>query len=794
MQAPANRIFKNSNYVIAIGSSLMIALMISLALSAMSHMAVIKQNMETITHERSERINMLTSMRRIVRERSLTMYAIYLTQDEFDRDAEFMRFHAMAEQFIKLRLKLVEAGILPQQEDKFKEAMQLINKTAPLQSNLVDKLIDQTTTDVYQIMSAIDLPMEKKILALFDDLIAIEQDYTRDALRTAQDEFSEARTTMIGIGSAAFLLSIVITLLVIRRTSQIESELFEAKEEAEVTLHAIGDAVITTNAQGEVVYLNPAAERLTGWTLKEAEGKALKEVYHLRAEDDEGYSSAYQNNADGKSSEAHSHSVLVNRNQSEHIITDTSSTLRKNDGTEFGHVIVSRDVTFERELTKQLTWQACHDSLTHLVNRREFESILQYVLKHQRYLDKKYALLYMDLDQFKLVNDTCGHSAGDELLKQISVLLRTNTRDADTLARLGGDEFGLILEGCPVDNALSVAKQIIAAVSDFRFVWNGKIFTLGISIGLVMMGEFAKDANTLLSSADSACYIAKEKGRNRVWLHHLADKEVAQHRGEMEWASRITSALENNEFTLYFQKVVPLAEGAVGTYYEFLVRIIAEDGRIIAPMAFIPAAERYGTMLAIDRWIVRNAFAWIREQGDNSNPKDIYAINLSGKSLCDSGFLIFCIDELTRSGVNAKNICFEITETSAVSNWTHANEFVTVLKEQGCLFALDDFGSGMSSFGYLKNLDVDFLKIDGTFIRDMLNDPIDRAMVTAINQIGHVLGTKTIAEFVEDDDTRVALIELGIDYAQGFGIHKPQPLDLPVTKQAKNLSSRLKHG
>lgn len=795
MLSPPKRIFRTSNYVIAIGSSMMIALMISLALTAMSHMAAIKESMETITNERSERINMLTSMRRIVRERSLTMYAIYLTQDEFDRDDEFMHFNAMAEQFIKLRLDFEKAGVLPQQGEKFKQAMQLINRTAPLQGDIVDKMMDNSATNVYQIMSVVDLPLEKEILSLFDDLLAIEQDYTRDALQSAKAEYKEAQYAMIGIGFVAFILSVVITFLVIRRTGKIEGELFEAKEQAEVTLHAIGDAVITTNANGEVVYINPVAERLTGWRLKEAIGKPLKEVYHLKSEDSEEFSStAYQSSICSKSPDTHRHSVLISRNQAEHTVKDTESTLRKDDGTEFGRVIVSRDVTTERNLTKQLTWQACHDSLTALVNRREFESILQNILENETHFDKQYALLYMDLDQFKLVNDTCGHSAGDELLKQLSSLLSTNIREADTLARLGGDEFGLILDGCPVNEALRVAKEIIESVGDFRFVWKGKIFSLGMSIGLVMLDEFSKDANIMLSAADAACFIAKDKGRNRVWLHHFDDEDVLQRHGEMEWAAKINSALERNGFTLYYQKVSPLIESEGGAYFEFLVRMVTEQGEIISPMAFIPAAERYGTMVAIDRWVVRNAFDWLRAQQKKLNPKDIYSINLSGQSLCDGEFLKYCIDEIARSEIIASCICFEITETAAIANWSHASEFVAALREKGCRFALDDFGSGMSSFGYLKNLSVDYLKIDGAFVSDMLKDPIDHVMVTAINQIGQVLGSKTIAEFVEDKSILDALLEVGVNYAQGFAIHKPQPLDPPLPNQAGNEGSQLKHG
>jgi diguanylate cyclase (GGDEF)-like protein/PAS domain S-box-containing protein len=793
------KFFTNSNYVIAIGSSLMIALMIALAVSAMSHMSAIKASMETITHERSQRIEVLTNMRRIIRERSMTMYAIYLTADPFDKDVEFMHFNAQAEQFIKLRLDFERAGALPQQAEKFKQAMQLINKTAPLQEDIVDKMIDGKVTNVYQLMSAVDLPMEKRILALFDDLIKIERDYTRDAVASAQQEYDTAYLTMILIGCVVFVLSVLITALVMRRTGQIEGALFEAKEQAEVTLHAIGDAVITTDARGKVVYLNPVAEQLTGWSTREAVGRPLAEVYHLR--DEQGQESvqhpAYAGELDGQAMGLHQHSILTSRDEVEYIVKDTASPLCKDNGEVFGSVIVSRDVTHERKLTQQLTWQACHDSLTGLVNRREFENQLERLLLSGDKDEKHNALLYMDLDQFKLVNDTCGHIAGDELLKQLTVLLRSSIRGADTLARLGGDEFGLVLEGCPIEQAQRIADELIQVVRDFRFVWKGKIFTLGVSVGLAMM-DGSTSANAILSAADAACFIAKDKGRNRVWIHQMEDEDVAQRHGEMEWASRINHALEQDSFTLYQQKATPIAAGNQGDYIEFLLRMVDDDGGIIAPMAFIPAAERYGTMVAIDRWVVHHALGWLYRTFGDTVPQDVYAINLSGQSIGDSAFLQFCVEELERSQMAPQCICFEITETAAISNWSHASEFVAVLKSLGCRFALDDFGSGMSSFGYLKNLAVDYIKIDGAFVADMLKDPVDHVMVSAINQIGQVMGSKTIAEFVEEKSILNALKELGVDYAQGYGVHHPDQVEAfalsSPLKDSSDLDDNLKLG
>ncbi|MGD8567777.1 MAG: EAL domain-containing protein [Gammaproteobacteria bacterium] len=773
------KLHSNANYVVAIGSSLMIALMISLAVTGISHMGSIKDAMDSITTERAERINILTAMRRIVRERSLTMYAIYLTKDPFQRDEEFMHFNALAEQFIKLRTEFEKAGVLPQQRQMFDKGLELISRSAPLQENIVDLMMDQEHTDIYTLMSAIDLPLEKHILATFDKLIEIEQEITRNANVTAKQDYEEAYYMMVLIGIIVTVLGILITALVIHRTRRIEGDLYEAKEQAEVTLHAIGDAVITTNSAGEVVYLNPAAEHLTGWRHEDAVGRNIAEVYCVK--DENGKNTVdhpiYQGKIDGQAMALHPHCILTSRDENEYIVKDTSSPLYNHGGNKFGMVLVSRDVTHERTLANQLSWQARHDSLTGLANRRQFEHTLMTLLSNFDVEGAKHALLYLDLDQFKLVNDTCGHIAGDELLKQIVILLKSNIREADLLARLGGDEFGLILEGCPMDKAERIANQLVEAVREFRFVWKGKVFSLGVSIGLAMIDEHRRDAETVLSAADAACFIAKDKGRNRVWIHQLDDAEVAQRHGEMEWASKINTALEENRFLLYYQKVQPITENDGRHYYEFLVRMVNEAGEIISPMSFIPAAERYGTMVAIDRWVLRRVFSWLGKNSQKIKPHDVYSINLSGQSLCDDSFLQFCVSEIVNSKIDPRNICFEITETAAISNWSHASAFVTALKSRGCRFALDDFGSGMSSFNYLKNLPVDYIKIDGAFVSDMLTDSVDQVMVNAINQIGQSMGIKTIAEFVENQEILEMLKQMHVDFAQGFGVHVPEALE-----------------
>ena len=769
----------NANYVIAAGLSLMIALMISLAITGITHMGSIKDAMETVTTERAERINILTALRRIVRERSLTMYAIYLIEDPFKRDEEYMHFNELAEQFIKLRMQFEQAGILPQQQLMFNDTLRLIRRSAPLQQKIVDMIVEGIQKKVFSLMSSIDLPLEKRILTSFDKLIEIEQEITRNANATAKQEYEDAYSMMIAIGIAVTLVGVLITLLVVRRTRQIEGALFEAKEQAEVTLHAIGDAVITTDAQGNVVYLNPVAEHLTGWQCKDAVGKGVSQVYCVKNEltGNAVDHPAYQGKIDGQVMGLHQHYLLNSRDGIEYTVKDTASPLFNNNGEKLGVVVVSRDETHERNLTHQLSWQARHDSLTGLANRREFELLLSSLLSNPDPDRPKHALLYLDLDQFKLVNDTCGHVAGDELLKQIVVLLKSNIREVDMLSRLGGDEFGLILEACPLPKAERIATQLVEAVRSFRFVWKGKVFSLGVSIGLAMIDETCRNSEAILSAADAACFIAKDKGRNRVWIHHMDDEDVAQRHGEMEWASKINTALESDRFLLYYQKVQPITDSDGRSYYEFLLRMVNEAGEIIAPMAFIPAAERYGTMAAVDRWVVQRVLGWLGKNNTKIKDNDVYSVNLSGQSLCDDGFLQYCINQLDNSRVNPQQLCFEITETAAISNWSHASQFVAALKSRGCQFALDDFGSGMSSFAYLKNLPVDYIKIDGAFVSDMLSDPVDQVMVNAINQIGQVMGIKTIAEFVENQDILKLLKEMQVDYAQGFGIHVPEALE-----------------
>ncbi len=445
-----------------------------------------------------------------------------------------------------------------------------------------------------------------------------------------------------------------------------------------------------------------------------------------------------------------------------------------------GFVTSYTDITETHRLSKQLSHQATHDALTELPNRRAFEEQLERALGQAREHGVEHAMCYLDLDQFKVINDTCGHVAGDELLRQLGQTLHAKVRRRDVLARLGGDEFGVLLGECTLAEARRVAGALRAAVEEFRFLWEGKSFRLGVSIGLVPVTAGSGSVTEVLSAADAACYAAKDQGRNRIHLFNEDDAALARRQGEMQWVVRIQHALDEDRLRLDAQPIVPL-DGASdeGSHYELLLRMLDDRGRPVSPGQFLPAAERYNLMGRLDRWVVRHAFE--RLAADPAALEELFActINLSGQSFSDDEFLGFVVGELERTGVPPEKFVFEVTETAAISNLATATRFMNALKGIGCRFALDDFGSGLSSFGYLKTLPVDFLKIDGMFVKDILDDPIDHAMVKCINEIGHVMGKRTIAEFVENDAVRERLRVIGVDYVQGYGVGRPQPFVTP---------------
>ena len=556
-------------------------------------------------------------------------------------------------------------------------------------------------------------------------------------------------------------------------------ELFEEKEWAQVTLQSIGDGVITTDTHGNVQYLNTVAEQLTGWTLDEAQGLPLSKVFKIlngmtRVEIETPVARCLR---EQRIIELSSHTSLIRKDGNEIAIEDSAAPIRNQQGEIIGVVLVFHDVTEARKLSHQLNYLARHDTLTDLINRREFEVRLERLIEQARQQGTHHALLYMDLDQFKIVNDTCGHSAGDELLRQVSALLQSNMRQRDTLARLGGDEFAVILEHCLPEEARQISEMLCDVVRDYNFVWEDHRFSVGVSIGLVPINSESGSLTVLMSLADSACFSAKESGRNRVHSYEEDGEAVVQRHGEMRWVSRINHGLEHNRFVLFSQSIAEVGLGAnAGRHCELLLRMRDESGGLVLPGAFLPAAERYNLMPKLDRWVVESGLAWLSSSPEVLADLDLCSINLSGHSVGDEKFLQFVMNEVENSGVPADKICFEITETATVVNLTAATRFIGQLRKIGCRFALDDFGSGMSSFLYLKNLPVDYLKIDGGFVRDIVDDPMDFALVKSINDIGHVMGMRTIAEFVETEEVLQKLREMGVDYVQGYHVGKPQAL------------------
>ncbi len=556
-----------------------------------------------------------------------------------------------------------------------------------------------------------------------------------------------------------------------------EQQFYDEKERAEVTLQSIADAVITTNRDGTVDYVNPIAEKMTGWTLAEARGRSVTEIVKLVADGgrepiQDPVRSALKS---GEPLHLADQTALVSRRGLEVPIQATVAPIRDRAGQTAGAVIVFSDVSRERRMKRLLSYQAAHDALTGLINRREFESRLNSAIESAR-ADRnvRHAMIYVDLDQFKVVNDTCGHPAGDQLLRQVTGLLQTRVRANDVLARLGGDEFGVLLEHCTPEQALRIADSLRQSIHDVRFQWGTNTMQIGASIGIVEINQHTESVATLLSAADIACYSAKDGGRNRVQVYDPASAS-ARHR-EMRWMSRLTSARDEGRLDIMFQPIVRVADSAKARpHYELLLRLLDENGAMVLPDEFIPAAERYNLMPSLDRWVIEKVLRDIVPSTRDGVEEATFtvAINLSGTTLSDPGFLEYLVDTLEAHEPTPGALCFEVTETAAIANLGHASYLMREMASRGCLVALDDFGSGLSSFNYLRTLPVNYLKIDGNFVQNVASDPVDRSMVEAIVQIGRAIGIETVAERVETPEVLETLRRIGVSYAQGFLCGRP---------------------
>lgn len=565
-----------------------------------------------------------------------------------------------------------------------------------------------------------------------------------------------------------------------RERQKVQLQLFKERERAEVTLQSIADGVITIGIDNKIMFVNPVALRMCAAEPAQILNKPVDRVIHLM---DLSANEVIDNPIEffmDKTADVqarHGKDIALHVDGNLLSVDGNASALVDERGELMGHVLVLRDVSLERQLTHELVYQASHDALTGLVNRLEFENRLRDVLDIGRQENSEHALCYLDMDQFKLVNDTCGHIAGDELLKQVAGLIVAQMREDDLVARLGGDEFGVLIHACDQYRAEEIAERIRQSLNDYHFSWQGKIFDVSASIGLVMINRMSGDLSDLLSSADLACYAAKDAGRNMIHVYHAEDEEISQKFSQMKWLPRIKEALRESEFELAIQHITATKDDATPvSICEFLLRWPQADGTFISPASFIPSAERYDLMRDLDRWIISRALQFIPQIEQRVSPagSQMYTINLSGQSVSDEGLADFIWQQIVDNHVDPRVLCFEVTETVAIANFSVASDFINKLRDRGCRFALDDFGSGLSSFGYLKRLPLDFLKIDGLFVRDMLKDPVDLAMVRTIQDVARVLNLKTIAEWVEDKEVYLALQDIGVDYAQGYYLSKPK--------------------
>jgi len=651
--------------------------------------------------------------------------------------------------------------------------------SAPFELNIVFPNLDETIQDgrkkLLLGLGALLLSFGAALKILLERIINLPMAKMVNTARSISDESSEDKFDEQRDDEFGYLARFINRAIELMRNSEQES--LQAKEFAEVTLRSIGDGVVTTDENGQITFMNPVAEKLSGHTLNYVQSKLLSEIMPL-VDEENGKAVAHPIHtclANNQSIDIDSNCALLRSDDVKIPVANSAAPITDNEGNIRGAVMIFHDVSEARSLQKELTYQASHDHLTGLYNRREFDRELKQALLHAKRDDQSHTLCYLDLDQFKVVNDTCGHAAGDALLKKLSTYIKNSLRKSDIFARLGGDEFALLLLHCSISQATQVAENVRQLINEFRFNWEGKSFQIGVSIGLSPLSVTANDATEILATADMACYAAKEDGRNRIHVYQSDDESLQRRRDEMTMVSAVRQALTENRFELFAQPIVPTTEKDSFKHYEILLRMKDTEGEYVLPFRFLPAAERYQLMSAVDRWVVHNSILYMVERKDNQEFS--LAINLSGQSINEDSFLEFIIDEINKYGIDASRICFEITETAAVNNLSHAVAFIETLKQHNCKFALDDFGTGVSSFEYLKRLPVDYLKIDGAFVKQMDESNIDQAMVKAINEVADVMGMQTIAEFVENEAIYNLLNKIGVNFAQGYWISKPEPVE-----------------
>jgi len=739
----------------------------------------IDQRIGDLVHEESSRTQLLAALLEFNDQRQQSIYAIFTARDRAGREAGYDGYKALSAEVRAILGRLEQLEMSEPERAAVKQVLDAMVDSEEAHQRAVSLVMRGEMRGATNLLLTETLPAHDLVEMSVNRLIDSRRAAMVVAISQASAAMRRALILIVVGGVLVLVIGVAVAVRVVRQTVRSEDALHREKELAEVTLHSIADGVITLDADGNIDYMNPVAEEYTGWQSAEASGQPLESVYRVVDEQTrQPIPHPGGHNAGTRATQGMA-VTLLGRSGKACAIRDSSAPIHNSEGHLVGWVVVFHDVSQIQAMAQQLSWQASHDALTGLFNRREFERRLAGLIEAARADDKQHALLYMDLDNFKTVNDTCGHAAGDELLLQLTTVMQSRMRGSDTLARLGGDEFGVLLEACPLDQAVRIANGLREAVRDFRFIWQDKTFGIGVSAGLVTI-DGRESLNRILANADATCYEAKSKGRDRVQVYQPEHEQPGEQNADLHMVSQINHAFESGNFRLYRQKIIALGAGANGEpHYEILVRMMDRDGTLIAPSGFMVAAERYNLLSSIERWVISSLVEYLhrqcasgaisREQAALSGA--FYAVNLSGVSINDASFIDFLRFELPRG-----LLCFEVTETTAISNLSKAANLMHELKGMGCRFALDDFGIGMSSFAYLKYLPVDYIKIDGVFVRDMAEDPMDQAIVEAINRIAHILGLKTVAEYVEDANILERLRAIGVDYAQGYFVAKPEAL------------------
>lgn len=793
VQAHNNKLFKffytinKTQLLLLLGFSSSIILFIVLTSIGLTQLQQSTKHTKTILSQHNVKTALVESMEKASRERSLALYTMVFLDDPFERDEVYLQFKGYAIDFINARSQLLQMDLTDEEKVRVAKQGKLSQKVVPLQNRIVDLVQEDKITQATRILLDEAIPGQNQVLSVLNNLHNLQAEANSKLAREIEERYHGQFNLIITLAFLTLALTLAIAFFVSRYIYASEKKLFIEKELAQVTLHSIGDGVITTDNRGNIRTINPVAEELTGYDSDEAIGKDISKIFTIKNEHSGDYINnpievALQNNAIYTSP---FNMMLERKNGDMFAIEHTVSPIRDSQDEILGANIVFRDVTEMRKLADKLSYQATHDPLTGLINRREFERRLGKSIYNSHDSGKEYALCFLDLDQFKLINDTAGHAAGDEFLKQIAHKLSVNLRRSDVLARLGGDEFAILLDDCSLKTADRIANKICRTIKDSQFAWEKHVFSTGTSIGIVPINQYTSTVSDIMSAADTACYEAKEKGRNRVQTYWLDDKKLELKRQEMAWLQKLEKALASDQFILFAQEFIELDSSRDNTdtrFFEVLVRLQDSGNNIIPPMAFLPAAERYHLMPLIDRWVIENTFKYSQHVKNVHGNECHFSINLSGQTITEPGLYEFITEMANKYCIEHNLTCFEVTETAAIANMSKAVKLINKLKSANFKFALDDFGSGLSSFAYLKNMPVDNLKIDGTFIKDIVDDPTDLAFVEAIHRIAKMMGIKTTAEFVENEETLNVLKSIGIDFAQGYHISEPVSMKSLIEK------------